>query len=64
MKATDKTADLEVDTMIFAIGDVADPTLGLPYNTDSYVTNPHPHDPKQPGYEVLDPQAGKIMDGI
>ncbi len=63
MKATEKTAEIEVDTMIFAIGDVADPTLGLPYNKDCYVTNPHPEDPKQPGYEVLDPQAGKIMDG-
>ncbi|HEY6969503.1 MAG TPA: FAD-dependent oxidoreductase [Candidatus Angelobacter sp.] len=63
-KATDKTADIEVDTMVFAVGDVADPSLGLPYNKDCYVTNPHPQDPKQPGYEVLDPQAGQIMDGI
>ena len=63
-KATEKTADIEVDTMIFAIGDVADPTLGLPYNKDCYVTNPHPHDPKQPGYEVLDPTCGQIMNGI
>jgi ferredoxin--NADP+ reductase len=31
-KATDKSADLDVDTMIFAIGDVADPAVGLPYN--------------------------------
>ena len=63
-KATDKTAEIEVDTMVFAVGDVADPTLGLPYNKDCYVTNPHPEDPKQPGYEVLDPQAGSVMDGI
>jgi len=62
-KATEKTTDIEVDTMIFAIGDVADPTLGLPYNKDCYVTNPHPEDPKQPGYEVLDPQCGQAMDG-
>jgi len=63
-QATDKTADIEVDTMVFAIGDVADPTLGLPYNKDSYVTHPHPEDPKQPGYQVLNPQVGQIMDGI
>jgi ferredoxin--NADP+ reductase len=62
-KATDKTAEIEVDTMIFAIGDVADPTLGLPYNKDCYVTNPHPEDPRQPGYEVLDPQCGQVMQG-
>jgi ferredoxin/flavodoxin---NADP+ reductase len=63
-KATDNTADIEVDTMIFAIGDVADPTLGLPYNKDAYVTHANPADPKQPAYQVLDPQAGKAMDGI
>src|SRR5262249_34857927 len=56
--------DIEVDTMVFAIGDVADPTLGLPYNKDCYVTNPHPEDPQQPGYQVLDPQVGQIMDGV
>jgi ferredoxin--NADP+ reductase len=65
-KATDKTAELEVDTMIFAIGDVADPTLGLPYHRDAYVTNPAVgEDPKgAPAYELFDPQTGKIMPGM
>ena len=63
-KATDKTAEVEVDTMVFAIGDVADPALGLPYNKDSYVTNPNPSGDGHASYEIFDPQAGKAMDGI
>lgn len=63
-KATDQTADVDVDTMIFAIGDVADPALGLPYHKDSYVTNPNSGDPQHASYEVFDPQPGRIMDGI
>jgi ferredoxin--NADP+ reductase len=63
-KATEKTAEVEVDTMIFAIGDVADPALGLPYNKDAYVTNPNSSDPEHASYEVFDPQPGKVMEGI
>lgn len=62
-KATDKTVDLDVDTMIFAIGDVADPALGLPYSKDCYTTCPDPTDPKRPIFEVLDPECGKAMEG-
>jgi ferredoxin/flavodoxin---NADP+ reductase len=65
-KATDQTDNLEVDTMIFAIGDVADPSLGLPYNRDAYVTNPAAgEDPKGAwAYELFDPKTGKIMEGM
>ncbi len=61
-KATDKTVDLDVDTMIFAIGDVADPTLGLPYANSGYVTQPNEADQKTL-YEVFDPQSGKSLAG-
>ncbi|HKW75913.1 MAG TPA: FAD-dependent oxidoreductase [Terriglobales bacterium] len=63
-KATEKTTDLNVDTMIFAIGDVADPALGLPYNRDSYVTNPDEADPKRAAYELFDPHGGEVLDGM
>jgi ferredoxin--NADP+ reductase len=63
-KATDKSADLDVDTMIFAIGDVADPAVGLPYSRDSYVINPDQSDPKRAAYELFDPQSGKVLDGM
>ena len=65
-KATGKTAEIEVDTMIFAIGDVADPAVGLPYNRDSYVTNPNlGEDPKgSPAYEIFDPATGQVLEGM
>ena len=63
-KATEKTAEIEVDTMIFAIGDVADPTLGLPYHKDAYVCNPNSADPEHPVYEVFDPDRNEILEGV
>jgi ferredoxin--NADP+ reductase len=63
-KATEKIANVDVDTMIFAIGDVADPSLGLPYSRDSYVINPDQTDPKRAAYELFDPQSGKVLEGM
>ena len=63
-KATENTAELDVDTMIFAIGDVADPAVGLPYSRDSYVINPDQSDPKRAAYELFDPQTGKVLEGM
>jgi ferredoxin--NADP+ reductase len=63
-KATEQNTDLQVDTMIFAIGDVADPALGLPYHRDSYVINPDQSDPKRAAYELFDPQNGKVLEGM
>lgn len=63
-KATDQTLDLDFDTMIFAIGDIVDPMLGLPHdNKGSYVTNPDTTDPERAAYEVFDPQSGKVQEG-
>jgi ferredoxin--NADP+ reductase len=63
-KATDRTADLEVDTMIFAIGDVADPSVGLPYGTDSYLINPDNSDPARAAYEVYDSANCCALHGV
>ncbi|HYG98596.1 MAG TPA: FAD-dependent oxidoreductase [Terriglobales bacterium] len=62
-KATDRTFDLDVDTMIFAIGDVHDPKLGLPCGPDGYITQVDANDPKRPVYEVLDPERGSLIEG-
>jgi ferredoxin--NADP+ reductase len=62
-KFTDQTTDLDFDTLIYAIGDVVDPALGLPYEKGSYRTNPDPSDPERAAYEVFDPQAGKVLEG-
>ena len=62
-KATDQTAEIDVDTMIFAIGDVHDPKLGLPIGPEGYVTKPDPSRPESL-YEVVDPQTGAVTEGI
>ncbi|HLE81349.1 MAG TPA: hypothetical protein VJA25_08660, partial [Dehalococcoidia bacterium] len=62
-KGTDKTSDLEFDTMIFAIGDIVDPSLGLPCGQWGYETNPDESDPERAAYEVFDPQGGKVVEG-
>ncbi len=58
--------DIEVDTIIFAIGDRVDETLGLPCGGVEYVKNPNP-DPDHPGheaYQVFDPLEGKVCEGL
>ncbi|MBI3949682.1 MAG: FAD-dependent oxidoreductase [Acidobacteria bacterium] len=58
--------DLEVDTVIFAVGDRVDETLGLPFDGWEYPKNPNP-DPEHPGdeaYQVYDPQMGEVLQGI
>lgn len=62
-RATDKEAVLPFDTLIFAIGDVADPTVGLPYGKNEYVTNTDAADPDRASYEVFDPALGKALEG-
>jgi ferredoxin--NADP+ reductase len=49
--------------MIFAIGDVADPRVGLPYQSGSYVTNPAGNGNESGLYEVFDPQRGQVLAG-
>ncbi|HEY6293288.1 MAG TPA: FAD-dependent oxidoreductase [Terriglobia bacterium] len=62
-RATDKETALPFDTLIFAIGDVADPTVGLPYGGNEYLTNPDGADSDRASYEVLDPATGQALDG-
>jgi len=63
-RATDKECVLPFDTLIFAIGDVADPGVGLPYGKNEYLTNPDPSDPDRAAYEVLDPATGNGAEGL
>jgi ferredoxin--NADP+ reductase len=63
-KATDRTTVLDVDTMIFAIGDKHDPKVGLPMGPDGYATKPNPENPKEPVFEVCHPESGKLLDGF
>jgi ferredoxin--NADP+ reductase len=62
-KATDRTLDLEFDTLIFAIGDIVDPTLGLPHEAGGYKTNPASKNEDAAAYEVFDAASGRVLDG-
>lgn len=58
--------DIEVDTVIFAVGDRVDETLGLPFDGWEYPKNPNP-DPHHPGdeaYQVYDPESGQVVKGL
>ena len=61
-KATDQTSELDIDTMIFAIGDVHDPNLGLPMGPEGYSTKPVQGE-ERTLYQVVDPQTGAEMEG-
>ena len=63
-KATERTADLDVDTMIFAIGDAADPSVGLPCGPEGYLINPDTADPQRAAYEVYDNDRNCAMEGV
>jgi ferredoxin--NADP+ reductase len=58
--------EIPVDTVIFAIGDRVDETLGLPCGGTEYVknTNPDPHYPGDEAYQVFDPQTGCVCEGV
>jgi len=61
-KATDLTTDLEVDTMIFAIGDMHDPSVGLPYGKEGYVTAAEAD--ANACYQVFDPTCMTNCEGM
>ncbi|MHB1938735.1 MAG: FAD-dependent oxidoreductase [Acidobacteriaceae bacterium] len=63
-RATDRTAALDVDTLIFAIGDKHDPSVGLPMGPEGYATRPGPEPLKEPAYEAWDPTANESLHGI
>ncbi len=56
---------LDVDTVIFCIGDQVDPNLGLPVKWGAYVTNPNPRFPVEgESYEAYDPEKGEPIEGV
>ena len=61
-ESTLKTAELDVDTMIFAIGDMHDPSVGLPFAANAYATNSDAAKPDAK-YEVFDPAKKSVVDG-
>ena len=62
-KQTDARSLLDVDTLIFAIGDEHDKGIGLPMGPSGYATQTNAEQPDQPQYAVFDAQAGKALPG-
>lgn len=65
-KGTGKTRKIEVDCVIYAIGDQVDEALGLPFSRGAFVTNPEklPGDPSPAAYQPYDPETKKVLDGV
>jgi ferredoxin--NADP+ reductase len=54
------------DSVVFAVGDKVDETVGLPYKGGIFVTNPHKsgNDPDDSLFQAYDEATGKVMDGV
>jgi ferredoxin--NADP+ reductase len=64
-RGTGVTRILDVDTVIYCIGDKVDDTFGLPVQWNEFVKNPSPQYPvEELSYEVIDPDSEKPIDGI
>jgi ferredoxin/flavodoxin---NADP+ reductase len=62
---TGKLRRLDVDTVIFAIGDRIDAGFGLPHSGSEFVRSPKPRFPVEDiSYEVYDPQLDASLDGV
>jgi ferredoxin--NADP+ reductase len=65
-KGTGRMRRIEVDCVIYAIGDQVDESLGLPFSRGAFVTNPEklPGDPNPAAYQPYDPEQKKVLDDI
>jgi ferredoxin/flavodoxin---NADP+ reductase len=54
------------DAVIFAVGDKVDETVGLPYKSGMFITNPNKtgNDPDDALFQAYDETTGKIVDGV
>jgi len=54
------------DSVIFAVGDKVDETVGLPYKNGLFLTNPNKtnHDPDDALFQAYDDTTGKIVEGV
>lgn len=64
-RGTGRTRVIDVDTVIFAIGDVVESTLGIPIQNGEYVKHPQPRFPVDGlSYEVFDPLKGQVIPDV
>jgi len=64
-KGLGTTRVMDVDTVVFCIGDKVEDGFGLPVQWNAFVKNPEPRFPVGGvSYEVFDPEAGKPIEGV
>ncbi len=58
--------EFPVDSVVFAVGDKVDETVGLPYKNGIFVTNPAKttNDPDDSLFQAYDEATGKIVEGL
>lgn len=58
--------EFPVDSVVFAVGDKVDETVGLPYKNGVFVTNPHKtsNDPDDSLFQAYDEATGTVVDGV
>lgn len=58
--------EFPIDSVVFAVGDKVDETVGLPYKNGVYVTNPNKtgNDPDDALFQAYDEATGKVVDGV
>lgn len=58
--------EFSCDSVVFAVGDKVDETVGLPYKSGMYVTNPNKtaNDPDDALFQAYDEAAGRVIDGV
>jgi ferredoxin--NADP+ reductase len=54
------------DSVVFAVGDRVDETVGLPYKNGTFITSPHrtAHDPDDSLFQAYDETTGQILPGV
>ncbi|MCG3777603.1 MAG: NADPH-ferredoxin reductase FprA [Nitrospira sp.] len=54
------------DSVVFAVGDKVDPSLGLPYKNGVFVTNPNKtgNDPDDALFQAYDETTNQVIDGV
>lgn len=65
-KGTGQFQRIDLDCVIYAIGDEVDASLGLPFARGAFVTNGAqlPGDPNPAHYQPYDPQSNRVLEGI